>query len=493
MDNKLFKNLASLSWQSVMYGAGIFGRQIVVYLALPLFTRFMPQEEFGVVSVVASSLAFLNTLTNAGLPSATFRMYNDTDDPNIQDIALGTSQVLILILSLLMATVVIVFSEPISMLLFNDSSYQSIILMAGILLFIERMIYFGNLILRIQVRPLASSLHSMFLIIVQLGISLVLVTYYNLGADGYWAGHILGGLLGLLLMAYLIRKQLKFRVSKNMTNQLLGYGIPLLPTALSVWALRLVDRALVANWAGLREVAVYEVGAKVGRISGIFLAAFNAAWPQFAFSSMRKENAKRIYSSVLILIFSTTFFAALSVTIFSAEIVRLMAPADYEDAVSVIFWIAASQVFWGIYPIMSVGLKIVKRTDLISIVAVSSAVINIVLNILMIPTIGIIGAAIANLVGRMILSFGTYLLGNRYYSFPIDWGKIFKIILSGIVVYLLYLIIQEVDLTSTVYLFFRMVILLVFPALFLGFRIVPREQYVNAKDWFLEQLQIRVG
>ena len=91
--NKSLRSLLSLSGQTVAYGVGFYSKQIAVYLTLPLLTSLMTQEEYGIVSIVTSFYLVLNTLTNIGLPLATFRLYNDSDEEDHQQNILGSSQV----------------------------------------------------------------------------------------------------------------------------------------------------------------------------------------------------------------------------------------------------------------------------------------------------------------------------------------------------------------------------------------------------------------
>ena len=84
----------SLSWQSVAYGIGTLGSQLLIYFMLPFLTRYMTQEEYGVVSVIVAMHAFLNMLTNAGLPQATFQYFNKNQDEKEQQITISSSQFL---------------------------------------------------------------------------------------------------------------------------------------------------------------------------------------------------------------------------------------------------------------------------------------------------------------------------------------------------------------------------------------------------------------
>jgi O-antigen/teichoic acid export membrane protein len=404
---------------------------VAVYLALPLFTNHMPQEEYGVVSVLAALLAFASTLSSAGLPAATFRLYNDSQDVKVRRLTLGSAQMLMTLYALVMALVMLVGAAPLSQWLLDDAAYAPIVRIVAVLLFIETLSYYGNILLRVQVRPLTSSLRGLFHVAAQLGLALILVRGYDLGARGYWLGYLGGAVLGLGLMLWLVRDALVFQVSRQRMMEMIAYGLPLLPATLSLWALRLVDRSLVVSLAGLNEVAVYEVGTKVGTLAALALATFRVAWPQFAFSAMHKPSAPRVYRDSLTYVATGCAFAAVGVIVFNADLVQIMAPPAYAGAVSVVPWVALSQIAWGMYPVLAIGLHIAKRTRHIAAVTVLSAALNIVLNVVLIPRMGIQGAAIATVVGYTALAAGVYVVGRRFYAFPIDWARMAKLALAG--------------------------------------------------------------
>lgn len=457
--------LIALSWQSVAYGLGIFGRQIAMYLALPLFTNHMPQTEFGAVAVTTAFLSFINTLSNAGLPASTFRLYNDSEEPEHQRQTLGSAQVLIAGYALLAGLLMSVAATPLAQWLLDDSNYAPVIHMVAVVLFIESLINYGQIVLRLQVRPFASSMQSLFQIMLQLSVAVVLVRNYNLGIYGYWLGFLAGGLVALLVMLWLVRGALEWHISTRYLQDMLVYGLPLIPATISMWALRLVDRALISSIAGLNEVAVYEIGYKIGAIVLLVLGPFNRAWPPFAFSSMKKQNARQIYQNSLTYVTAGCTFVALGVIAFRTDMVQFMAPPSYAHAVSVVPWVAIAIIAWGMYPILSIGLKIAKRTTYIAAVAISAASVNIIFNLLLIPHIGIRGAAIATLVGYVTLAGGAYAAGQHFYSFPIDWPRLGKLVLAGGLTILAIIQLERFDVTVWDGRILRATVLLIFPLL----------------------------
>ena len=241
------KSLVSLAAQ---YGLGIFGRQVVVYLTLPLFTNRMPQAEYGLVSFSVAVMAFVNTLSNAGLHGAIFRFYHDSDDAHARRQVLGSSLFMLALLAILPATGFVAFADVLARSFLASADYALVIRVTSALLVVDTLVNYGYILLRIQVRPVATSISNLWIVAAQMGIALVFVYVCDWGAIGYLVGLLLGEMTGLMLLVFLTRRLISIRVSRQTIGMLLRYGLPLLPASLSMWALHLADRILIGALVG---------------------------------------------------------------------------------------------------------------------------------------------------------------------------------------------------------------------------------------------------
>ncbi len=84
-----------------------------------------------------------------------------------------------------------------------------------------------------------------------------------------------------------------------MLNKMLKFGLPFLPSALSIFLIDSVDRKLIERFLGLEAAGIYGAGYKVSMVIKLFINAFNVAWVPFFLSMADDENAKNIFSKVL--------------------------------------------------------------------------------------------------------------------------------------------------------------------------------------------------
>jgi len=266
-----------------------------------------------------------------------------------------------------------------------------------------------------------------------------------------------------------------------MMFELLKFGMPLIPTAVSMMALRLADRYIISALAGLDQVAIYDIGYKVGSIILLLIAPFRAAWPPFAFSISEKPEAPRVYRDVLTYLSAGCSFLILSVIAFRSQLIHIMAPASYDNAITVVSWVAASQLFFAAYLVLSVSLMIRKKTHHLAWIAVFAGGLNLLLNFMLIPSIGILGAAVATFVSYAALAALTYFVGKRSFDIKIDWVRMGKLALVIGVVTVVILTTEQLITTVWVEIAVKVLGLISFPILLLLTRFINPTQ---AKEMF---------
>lgn len=431
--------ITELGAQAVAYGGGIAGRQLINYLALPLFTYRMTPLELGKVFLALSILGFVNTLSNAGLPAALFRHYFDSSCEQDKKEVVGTTLVLILFLAVTCGSALAatgIFFAPSFLEELQDPKFY---LLIGFLLVTESMVSYFYMLLRLQFRPIITSLSNVLIIIVQIGFALYFVYALEMKSFGYLLGMFLGSCVGLVWLSYNNRSFVTFACTFKKAKELMAYGAPILPGAISIWAMNMADKLVVASVLGLQSLAIYEVGKRIAALVGLFVAPFRSAWPAFAFSVIGKSDTAGTYRDVLTAIYGMSLFLALFVYLFQSEILNLLAPEEYYPALEIIGWLLCGQVFYACYPVLSIGPKISKKTYHLSIIAVPVACFALLVSILLVSRYGLTGVAVGVLCGYALLSIGTYLIGQASFEFDIDWIRARKITLLTVAVVLAYL------------------------------------------------------
>src|SRR4029079_5107632 len=164
------------------------------------------------------------------------------------------------------------------------------------------------------------------------------------------------------------------------------FGLPLVPAALTLWAINFIDRLFIAGYKAQAEVRVYSLVVRISSVIVFVMTAFQLAWPAFAYSIRDDGAARRTYSYVLTYLLLVTCWLALTLGVLAPWIVDLLDPKGHftRSADAVPFLCFATAAYSG-YSVLAIGIGRARRTQLNWVVTGIAAAINIALNIVLIP------------------------------------------------------------------------------------------------------------
>jgi O-antigen/teichoic acid export membrane protein len=227
----------------------------------------------------------------------------------------------------------------------------------------------------------------------------------------------------VVLVAYR-REQLGLEFDRRLLREMNRFGIPLVPTALFLWVTNFSDRLFLVHLADTTEVGLYSVGVRIASAMVLLLTAFRLAWPAFAYSIDDDRQARRTYAFVLTYIVALTTWVATGLALLSPWIVDWLAAPAFEESSRVVGPLAFSTVAFAGYIVVAIGVGRAKRTQFNWIVTGAAAAVNIALNLLLIPSYGMMGAAVATVAAYSTMFVGMVWWAQRIYPVPYQWRRI---------------------------------------------------------------------
>ena len=382
---------------------------------LPIFSRILTTEQFGMVDNFNSWKSILVTIVSLDLYASILRAkieYEEQLDSYLSSIlSLATlSSVFFFILTK-------VWNEQFQQWMGLDKQLLNI--MCFYILFYCAFIF-------IQTKHRACmeyknlTILSMINTVGSLGLSLAFVLLLEDKAYG----KILGDTLPMILLAGAIYVMIfakgKTAFSWDYWKFGLSFSLPLIPHHLAGNVLSQFDRVMITNMLGFQYTGLYGMAYKVALTLTIVWSSFNSAWSPWFYDKMKSENYKEIYeySKPYVLTFWLINIIVLAI---APEILKLLAPPEYYSGVYVIPFVLMGIFFQFIYSLY-VNIQFYhKKTKYVPIGTLISALVNIGLNYLLIPIYGFIAAAVTTLIGYLIL----FLL-HRYFSRKVEQKKLFN-------------------------------------------------------------------
>jgi O-antigen/teichoic acid export membrane protein len=422
-------SLRSLLRASTLYTAGNIAPKIGAFLLLPIYVRFLTQEEYGALALLTSLAGILAIVYHLGLDSAVMRLHFDVQGRSqvrlyttatLFSLSIGAGLTLLLALAL----------GPFFDVLFSGIEFVPLGALALTVALLGSLTYVPSTLFRASGQPvrfLAVNLGSFLLSSL---VSVVLVTVFGFGAAGVLTGQVIASAAVLVVTVIVIGRLGPWAFDRSQLADALRLGLPMVPHAIAGWALRLADRWLIALLIGLpavdarAAVGVYAVGYQLGFVVSIVITSFNAAWSPYFYRIGQRRSGPAFYREMTTIVIGALLALAAAVSVLAPEVVAVVARPGYEEAADILPIVAFASVLQGMYIMFVTVVFLMKRTGRLAGITVTSALLNVFLNFVLIPRFGIAGAAWATFGAYLFFAGSTYLFARRMYPLRVDWPRL---------------------------------------------------------------------
>jgi O-antigen/teichoic acid export membrane protein len=425
----LARELKRLGTQSAIYGiGGIISRLIAVFL-LPVYTVYLGTKGFGQIETIVALTAVLVIVLRLGITSAFFRFYFDSEDVARRTLVVRTSFWFTMGMATLGLAVGWVFADQIADWLNLGDPW---LVRAGFVGLWAQMNYAQmTSLFRVEERPVGFAIASVANVLITIGATIVLVVGAHKGAIGAVIGNFLGTLAVYVVLLAYRRYQLGLQFDRGLLRAMNRFGLPLVPSALALWAINLIDRLFINGYKGQSEVGIYSLAVRIASVIVFLMTAFQLAWPAFAYSIRDESAAKRTYAYVLTYLLFVTCWMSLALGSLAPWLVSLLAPhGNFTRSADAVPFLCFGVAAYSGYSVLAIGVGRTRQTQLNWVVSGAAALVNIVLCIALIPPYGMLGAAVATLVSYVALFLGMWLRSRAIYPVPYQWRRI--VTLSGV-------------------------------------------------------------
>ena len=430
----MLNRLRTLFSDSVIYGlSGVISRFIGIFL-VPVYTRLFTPEDYGVLSLVGSSLAVVSIFVGLGLDNSAHRWFWDTEDEQDRRTTISSWAWCQLITATVFGALVFASAHYLSRRIIGRADAAVYFQIAAVTVPLTVLGTVANNWFRMQRRPWATTVYALGTNLLIVALTLVLVVALRRGLSGVYTAQAIGLGVGSVIAAFILRDWISPRlIDLSRLRQMLRYALPLIPAGLAYWVTGFADRYFVKAYTDTAQVGLYSVGSSLAAGVALVTGAFQQAWGPFALSIHTQSDARRTYATVFLfyLWFAGMISAALS--LFAPEILRLLATKQYAGASPVVGVLALSYVMIGLTYIAATGPAIAKRTGPTGIAMAGAAILNVILNFALVPTFGKVGSAVATLIAQALTPIYLFYRSQQLYRIPYRFGAGVAIVLATLI------------------------------------------------------------
>ncbi len=429
----MLNSLKRLTKHSAVYGIGHIFTRLVNVMLLPLYTNQLTADAYGASGVLYSFLAVMTIAYTIGIDAAFLRYFILSDDPQKRRQVFSTAFWSVVVTSTLFTILIFGFSNGISRLLISEGDYSHLVRLSALILMFDALAFLPFLFLRAEEKSVFYTSLKFVNVVINVSLNVYLIVYRGMGVEGMFLANAWASGLTFLLLTGILVKQIGLQFSGVDLKALLKFGLPFLPSALSVVLLDLMDRPIMEKLAGLEATGIYNAGAKLGMFMALVVTAFRFAWHPFFLSTSKQENAKAVFAKVL------TYFTTLNVGVFLVLVffiddivkhkffgVSLIGEAFW-DGLEVVPLILLSYIFYGMYVNFMVGIYLKEKTKYLPIITFAGAGVNIATNLVLIPQIGMMGAGWARLAGHAVMCIMLFFFARRFYPIQYEFGRLARL------------------------------------------------------------------
>lgn len=425
----MINQIKQLGKDSFIYGMGDGLKRAIGFLLLPVYTRFLSPGDYGQLELLMVMSTMILIVTSQGMSTAFFRFYGFSDNDTRRSELINTSFYYLLFSALISCALFFVFANQFAILLSEqDTTFTLFVKIIALTAFFQISSIVPFQIYRAKLQTIKYVTVSIVGFLVQVTLNIFFVASLKMGVKGVLLGNATSASFVFMLNLFLTRNTLTFNFSFSALKDMLKFGMPLIFVGIFNWILQVSDRILLQKLATTDQVGLYSLGFRfAGILTILAIAPFSMAWGAYCFQIATTDKAKETFKVIATYWFFALSFLGLGVLLFSPPVIKLMAAEPFWTASQVVLPLVFMTVVSGMYTIFDLGINIAKKTHYMTFIVGLGAALNVILNILLIPKYGMMGAAFASFFSFLLIMLITYNLSQKLYFIPFEKIRFYKI------------------------------------------------------------------
>ncbi len=435
--------LKSLTKDSIVYGGADLVGKIISFFTFPIVASILSPKDYGALELLLTVTGLLGLVMNAGMNNSVQRYYWESDS-NTENIKISVVTSGFVILSVLGVGVILLSSIVIPLFLYffseTDIGLTKVGIWSAVTLMVFTQLFQYNLdITRLHFAKWKFFLLSIVIRTLSVFAGLIAVVKFKLGIEGLLIAQLIVLVLAVPWSVFLVKADFNISsLSLEWIKKLLKFGVPFISAGLAFWLFGSMDRWMLSFLSTVDEVGIYSVSFRFASLVMFVSSAFGQAWSPIAFKvrSDYPDLYKKLFGDVLLMLIVVMLVICSFLALFAGELVGAFMPSIYLPSVLPFVILILGISFQSTQQVTAIGISIEKKTYLFSRLSWVSACVNFILNFLLIPIFGAVGAALATLFSYLVLTLTYFFFSQRLHPMRVSYIKLIVICLLGLAVFI---------------------------------------------------------
>lgn len=468
---------------SFIYLLPIIISNLVPFLTLPIFTRILTREDYGVLALAQIYAIFVSGLANFGMTTAYNRNYFQYRGDRLKTAQLLYSTLGFVVFNfILLVGLTYLFKGTLSKLIIGSAEHANILFWAFCAQFFSSVSYYYLAYFKNSESAKQFVVYTITGGLITLVISLYLVVYLRIGVIGIVYAQVCSGALIFAILTYKFTNIFPITFSKPIFVESLKISYPLTPRIFFGVIGTQFDKYMIGLLASVGGVGIYSIGQKVAYIAFSYMTALqNVYAPQvykrmFDLGDKGGEAVGRYLTPFAYL----SILVTLMISLFSQEVITILTPSSYHGAIDIVTVLSMlyGSYFFGKQP----QLIFAKKTWMTSALTLLTITLNIAINIPFIIKWGAIGAAWATLTAGVISCSISFAISQHYYRIKWEYEKLAYIFLTFFGFSILIILLRNMNTAYSVLLGVKIVAVAIYALIGIKVRVITAENWKLVKN-----------
>jgi O-antigen/teichoic acid export membrane protein len=428
--------LKKVSQHSLVYGIGTLLGRFVGFVMIPFYTHFLLPADYAVIELLDLTTFFLSTIVGLGLTAAVIRFFYDYQDEGERREVVSTALLFGMALLVGFYALLWTLSPTFSQWMFGRPDYDSYFRIVFASLCFDTLAEIALSHIRAKQQSVKVTLFTLARLVTSLVLNVYFLASLHLGVLGIIYSNLISTAGVALVLTTTTLREVGWRFSRSKLLAMVRFGLPLIPTSIGMFVLNYSDRFFLQHFGTLSEVGIYSLGYKFGMVNAALISApFFLFWGAYAYEVIGRPDGREVVARIQVYFTSVLLAATLAIAMFGDPLIRAMCPPEYWPAAQVIPLIGMSYLLLGMSFFFRLGLNYTKQTKYVGYAMAVSALLNVPLNLILIPRFLAIGAALATLLSFAALTLATFQASQRGYRIPYEYARLVKLLVAGVIVF----------------------------------------------------------
>lgn len=408
---------------TILYTVGYIAKAVAGFFLLPIYANELGATEYGKMSLLTTVGTIIGYFMSLSTGRSVYRLYYDYKDDESRKRFLSTVFWTLALNGLFVGFLSICFSKPLSSVS-GDVDVWKIFIPFIISTYISGIITYSQIIMQVEQKGEQFLLVSLLYVILYNVIVLLLVFNFSPTIESLVYSSLITNILLIPVICGRIRSFLKWTFDVKIIKGVFKFSLPMFGMVIADWGLSVSDRLFLANLHGLSDTGVYSIAATFVSVGTLFCASLYQAYgPLFYNTANNHEQieARKLLYTINKFVTSSICLIYVGVALCTKFVQQLLFTSEYDNVAIYAYPLCLSGMIAQQCGLLNVMIYQNKKSVGLSLIAITGGVLSPLLNILMIPMIGPIAAALSNLMVSLFIFATTWWLSKRHYYIKLSY------------------------------------------------------------------------